>query len=427
MRLISEVAEPELSFLGLELGLTEQEKSLQLQLRDFCDAVVNPTAKLIDQLPASSVGEDALFWEMYSSFNRLGLNVDDLYLSTDKLKANRLKSIAYQELGRGDAGFAIGLMVANYPYVMCRLLGRHDLAEKAAGKMGCWIATQPSRGSDVGDIEGTEKPNESRHQPGEMYAEINDSEVILHGESSDWVSLAPVASVAIGYFPLREKQRPLFNKDGTTKGIGVFVPLDADGVSKGAALEKLGQRTLPQGSIKFNHVRLPIDHIIAGLNDYRASMLSALCEGNHTMAAVFTGCAQRAYELAMEYSHNRIQGGVPIVKHQAVHLRLFDIFRRIESMRAVTKQSFDYNALAKAPHLLSATVAKVHVTENAVIAISECMRLFGGKGLIKSCPMEKLLRDARASVTEDGDNHLLSLKAGTYLSWAHTGFAKPEF
>ena len=42
--------------------------------------------------------------------------------------------------------------------------------------------------------------------------------------------------------------------------------------------------------------------------------------------------------------------------------------------------------------------------------------MFGGNGLTREYPMEKLLRDARASLIEDGENNILSLKSATLLS-----------
>ena len=48
------------------------------------------------------------------------------------------------------------------------------------------------------------------------------------------------------------------------------------------------------------------------------------------------------------------------------------------------------------------TWAKDEVTDTA-------LQLFGGLGLTRDCPMEKLYRDARASLIEDGANDVLAL------------------
>ena len=43
------------------------------------------------------------------------------------------------------------------------------------------------------------------------------------------------------------------------------------------------------------------------------------------------------------------------------------------------------------------------------------MQIFGGNGLSREYPVEKLLRDARASMIEDGCNDLLGLEAAARL------------
>ena len=37
--------------------------------------------------------------------------------------------------------------------------------------------------------------------------------------------------------------------------------------------------------------------------------------------------------------------------------------------------------------------------------------MFGGNGLCREYPLEKIFRDARAGLIEDGENHMLGLTA----------------
>ena len=46
---------------------------------------------------------------------------------------------------------------------------------------------------------------------------------------------------------------------------------------------------------------------------------------------------------------------------------------------------------------------------------SSALQIFGGNGLSRECPIEKRLRDARASIIEDGCNDVLSLVAAESL------------
>ena len=46
---------------------------------------------------------------------------------------------------------------------------------------------------------------------------------------------------------------------------------------------------------------------------------------------------------------------------------------------------------------------------------TEAVQIFGGLGLSKELPIEKLFRDARAGLIEDGTNDTLSIVGGNML------------
>ena len=57
----------------------------------------------------------------------------------------------------------------------------------------------------------------------------------------------------------------------------------------------------------------------------------------------------------------------------------------------------------------------MNATQTAFEVASEALQIFGGNGLTKEYPMEKLLRDARASLIADGCNEILAMKGGNLL------------
>ena len=165
-----------------------------------------------------------------------------------------------------------------------------------------------------------------------------------------------------------------------------------------------------------DNVRLPLNYAVAQGDAAKNSFFGALTFANMEMAITFTGVARAAYEHALAYVHERVQGGVPIVEHQSVKLQLFGLWQKVEACRAMAKRVFDFNYSENGPHLVASITSKTFVTKNCFDVTSEALQLFGGNGLTREYPMEKLLRDARASLIEDGENHLLSLKAATILS-----------
>ncbi len=91
--------------------------------------------------------------------------------------------------------------------------------------------------------------------------------------------------------------------------------------------------------------------------------------------------------------------------------KLFEMFTRIEAARALSRAAMDYNMQAMPPATRYSIAAKVFCTETAFQVTHEAITLFGGAGLSREYYVEKLFRDARASLIEDGSNDLLGLAA----------------
>ncbi|NOZ42429.1 MAG: acyl-CoA dehydrogenase, partial [Alphaproteobacteria bacterium] len=139
--------------------------------------------------------------------------------------------------------------------------------------------------------------------------------MIISGQKSAWVSNGTVAQYCALFCACDRG-------DGPTENVAVIVPLDAKGVSRGKPLEKLGQRALPQGEIFFDQVSISPDWLVAPVEQYQQIAYVQLTDANAGMGMMFTGVARAAFEHALNYAHERKQGGVPIIRHQAVRSRL---------------------------------------------------------------------------------------------------------
>jgi alkylation response protein AidB-like acyl-CoA dehydrogenase len=64
------------------------------------------------------------------------------------------------------------------------------------------------------------------------------------------------------------------------------------------------------------------------------------------------------------------------------------------------------------PSLQSAMATKVTATQTAFEVASDALQMLGGNGNTRAYPIEKILRDARASMIEDGCNEILAIKGG---------------
>jgi alkylation response protein AidB-like acyl-CoA dehydrogenase len=141
-----------------------------------------------------------------------------------------------------------------------------------------------------------------------------------------------------------------------------------------------------------------------------------LTGANGGMGQLFVGLAQAAFEEAFKYAKERVQGGVPIFEHNNIKLQLFNMFIKVESARAYARRMASYNQTmspnGSSPHAIA---AKVLSTNTAFEVANEAVTIFGGVGLTKEYLIEKLFRDARAAMIEDGENNALSLSGADDL------------
>jgi alkylation response protein AidB-like acyl-CoA dehydrogenase len=194
--------------------------------------------------------------------------------------------------------------------------------------------------------------------------------------------------------------------------MAVIIPLDLPGVSKGKPLDKLGQRALPQGEIYFDNVRVPKRFAVALKNEYYGNMAAAWSYAGTHMGQIFTGVARAAFELALQYCHERKQGGKALIDHQLTRYRLGDMLRRVEICRSVARRSLAYARLSPLTHPYVTASGKVTVTQEAMKVVDEAFQLFGGAGTSREYPIEKLYRDARVALIEDGENYVLTMRLG---------------
>jgi acyl-CoA dehydrogenase len=416
MFMLDRISEPVLGPTGLDGDFTDDETAIRDAAHQFARDVMRPVGQQLDRMTAEQViAADSPIWKVLVAFQDSGLmDLETLDAMTPE-QHGRVFPLIFEELGWGDSGLAILALASSFPSLMVHALGNAELKERFMGVPGCWIATQPDRGSEVPDIDGTEVHPGTRQNRGNLAARLAGDEYIITGQTSAWVSVAPIAQTGLAYLPC-DYGDGLFNDRGGLHHVGILIPFDLPGITKGKPLEKLGQRPLPQGEIFFNEVRVPARYAFATHDKVAPSMIGALTFGNMEMATTFTGVARAAFEHSLAYAHERKQGGTAIINHQSVRLRIFDMWRKLEAGRSLARRVFTYNYSSRGPHLLASVTSKTFCTQMALEVTNEAIQIFGGNGLTREYPIEKLMRDARASLIEDGENNVLGLKGGTWLS-----------
>jgi alkylation response protein AidB-like acyl-CoA dehydrogenase len=398
----------DLPLSGLEAPLSEMEQMVQDNCHRFAEEVLRPAGPVMDELSAAqTVAPDSPLWRVLEQAGELGLSVKAL-LDLEPQERSRLLLIAAEELAWGDGGLAGMILVNQMPALYSALAGNMDMVDYCDGKLGCWGITEPGHGSDTLDADGSLQATGGTYGRPDCVARIEGDKIIFNGQKSAWVSGGITAQVCALYCHLEE--------DGTTRpGVVAIVPLDLPGVTRGQPLEKMGLRPLNQGELYFDNVEVPISHLLAGPDNYVDMVYHTLAEANVHVANLAVGLARAAYEHALEYAHQRKQGGQSIIRHQSVKYRLFHMFRKVEAARALVRRASDYNATAARPALQGSIASKVTATQTAFEVASDALQIFGGNGLTREYPMEKLLRDSRACLIADGCNEVLAMKGGSLL------------
>ncbi len=91
------------------------------------------------------------------------------------------------------------------------------------------------------------------------------------------------------------------------------------------------------------------------------------------------------------------------------------MFQKVGTARAVSRAVMNYNFTNFPPVTRYSILSKVYCTNAAFEVANEAVQLFGGYGVSKEYHIEKLLRDARAALIEDGSNEVLALTAARAL------------
>lgn len=414
------------------LTFSDEAGDFRREAHEFARDHLRPAGRTIDRMDPSdyaSLGESgSIYWEVLEEFRRRDFHRRILpeEFGGGGLSGEHFYALL-EELGWGSAGLAMALSVDMLPALLAFMSFDETLFESYAypflnGEIerhqGCWGVTEPAHGS-----EHVMSETLLRRGPQEDHLDFEDPEVtavadgdgyVLSGEKSSWISAAPMAS----HMALHVNMEP---SEGDPGGL-CLVELDRDGVEQGDPIDKLGQRDCPQGSVRFDDVRIPERNMILEAGELHPDtgfipLSQILCLTSAGMSAVSTGLARAAFEEAVEYTHGRKQGGKRVQEHQSVRRMLYDMYETVETCRSYSREvtanvwernvrEFEFDASVH--HALS---AQVYCKRKAFDVANQALQLHGARGILKETPVEKMFRDARVKMIEDGTTEVLGLES----------------
>lgn len=182
----------------------------------------------------------------------------------------------------------------------------------------------------------------------------------------------------------------------TRDGISAFiVDKDTPGLTIGSYEHKLGWHGSATGTISFNNMRIPQDHLL-GPEGKCMQATAVSCTNEFLICGpVGLGMAEAAYQMAFDYSMTRIQHGVPMYdRFQVTKFKLVKMRTMIEELRA-----FVYGTIAGKDagnlELCEGRMLKIRGAEVAEEVAREAIQIFGGVGCINETGVERFWRDAK--------------------------------
>ena len=404
-----------MAYIADTSDLTSEQIALKQQAHRFAAEVLRPAGVALDALtPDEAIAPGSPLWDVFKKAYGAGYHLRGMPPELGGTSLGPLEShLVGEEFGWGSAGLAIALSVSAMPFMFAARSGNPDLmreivvpfAEDREGKyIGCWPGTEPNHGSDTIWATG-EFAKADIHM--DCIARKDGDEWVINGQKSAWVSNGTIATHALLWSGVHPER-------GMAGNAFIIVPLDLPGVSRGKPTNKTGQRALNQGEIFFEDVRVPSYYMVVPPEVMAVFHPFLFAATNAGIGNTFVGVARAAFEEALAYCEQRVQGGVPIARHQLVHRKLFDMFTRVEAARALSRKA-SLRLQTGLPSIHYSVAAKVYCTQTAFDVAAAAAQLHGGMGLVRGVLVEQLVRDARAAIIEDGENEILALTAAREL------------
>jgi short/branched chain acyl-CoA dehydrogenase len=222
-----------------------------------------------------------------------------------------------------------------------------------------------------------------------------------------WISNAAEA----GLFLLFANANPSAGYRGIT---AFLIERDFAGFQVGKKEDKLGIRASSTCELILDNCAVPKANVLGEVGKGYKIAIETLNEGRIAIGAQMIGLARGALDHAIAYSKQRKQFGKTIGEFQGVQFELARMATEVEAARLLV-----YNAArlrdAGRPFVTEAAMAKYFSSEIAEKVASKAIEVFGGVGVTRECPVEKLYRDAKIGRIYEGTSNIQLLTIAKQL------------
>jgi len=273
---------------------------------------------------------------------------------------------------------ANGIWRAMLPFANEEQLERFVAAQVRGDIRVAFTLTEPNSGTGA-DIKS------SVTREGDTYYLSGQKHMITFGCSSDYLLL-------------------LARLEGSRGGEGtvaLLVPAHGEGVQNNLMPDTMGVIGTDHAHLIFDRAPVPVANRLGEEGEgLEVALGGFLVPSRISVAMTCVGLAQRALDLAVDYSHKRETFGKPIASRQAIAFRLAEMATDVQAARRLTlyaAETWERNREGAA----ESSMAKLFASEMLQRVTDGALGVFGGIGYFKS-PIERVYRDARAQRFEEG-------------------------
>ena len=378
----------------MDFQLNSEQRMIQESTRQMVDRKIVPIMKAHDSdqpLPKQAVLEIfALCAEQGLTSARLpeevggaGLSALTLGLMHEQLPpAIALAVIAHE-------GTGARLFFSSTPEQRERFLP--DII--AAKRIACTGNTEPDVGSDPRSVKAR--------------AVEEGDEYVVSGRKM-WITNASICDLINVTCSVGKDEK------GLSKLMRVVVERDKSPFSA-TEIDMLGLRQGHLSEVLFDGCRVPKRNALGEAGD-ASRVLTLTWLANRPIFGLFAvHLAQKALDMALQYSSERTAFGRKIGNFQLVQELLADISTAVTTSRLLCYYALSCIDKGERANQASA-MAKRYAVANCQRAISLAMEVHGGMGLSREMGIEQLYRDARMLTVPDGTRQILTLIEGRELT-----------
>jgi len=374
----------------MDFSLSMEQDILRNTVRQFAEKEIKPVARDLDE-------KEEFSCETMQKMGELGLF--GMFVS-EKYGGQAMDYVSYiiatEEVARVDQSHAATIAAGNSLGIgPLYYFGSEEQKKTYLPKLCTGEAlwgfglTEPNAGSDASNTQTTAILD------GDQWV-INGSKIFITNAATKITS----GVTALCRTGTRQDGRPELSCILIETGTPGFDAVEMHG--------KMMWRGSNTSQLYFDDCRVPKENLLGPRGHGFYQMMQTLDGGRLSIGAMGLGGAQGCFEMALKYSHERVQFGKPISNFQVNAFKLSDMAMEIECARLILYKACWLRDNSK-PFTKEAAMAKLYCSEVMYRCANHAVQLHGGYGLMKEYDVERFYRDQKLLEIGEGTSEIQRL------------------